>query len=559
MKEQGKLFLSRYGPVGLIYLLATGFTDAQFMGDTADYIHSVFTGKEFWEFGHLCWRPLGWLLFQVLRTPASWIVGANSSAQMAAIFIALSWASGLLSVLLLHSLLLRYTKQRRIAILITAAFIFSQAFLNFSQTGAPYIPGLSFVLLALFLLLSGAGKSDYSWKIALGAGLALALAICLWFPYVWAIPAVLMAPMVIAETSLHTSLRLMLRTTLVFSLATLLAYMLVILRLGITDLAGLRDWVAASSHGMNLTGLPRVLFGLVRSFIDLGNDGIVFKRYVLHDPYSPTGMVDLLRAGGWKLAFFYLALVAMLVSLWRSGKRFLLLLLINAIPLLGFALIFDGGSAERYLPLYPVLFISTAFCLAQNTMPGFMRVGLLLFFLASATTNLSVLNIFALSDQQQVVINRIDRLPVQLAPQSKLFVIDEQDELLSFNRNFFFNSTNQEIGLITRPVVLLNTKQVDTWMADFAEELTLAWNAGGDVWLSKRLFSEVPSAQWNWVEGADPRLRWRDLYGFFARLETGEGIGEKDGFVRLLSTEYNKLQVFGNRQAVQRRLSDSDL
>jgi hypothetical protein len=263
-------------------------------------------------------------------------------------------------------------------------------------------------------------------------------------------------------------------------------------------------------------------------------------------------MIDLLRAGGWKLAFFYLTVVGILLSLWRSGKRFLLLLLINAVPLLGFALIFDGGSAERYLPLYPVLFISTAYGLAQTARPRFLRAGVLLFFLASAATNVSVLNTVALSDQQQVVMHRIDRLPVQLTPQSKLFVIDEQDELVSFNRNCFFNSTNQKIGLITRPVVLLNTNQVDTWPTDFAEELTLAWNAGGEVWLSKRLFSEVPSKQWNWVEGADPRLRWRDLYSFFSRLEIGEGIGEQDGFVRLLPTETNKRVLSANLLANER-------
>jgi hypothetical protein len=169
----------------------------------------------------------------------------------------------------------------------------------------------------------------------------------------------------------------------------------------------------------------------------------------------------------------------------------------------------------------------------------------------SAITNVSALNVASLNSQQQAVMSRIDRLHSQLKPQSKLFVIDEQDELLSFNRTFFFNSVNQDIGFITRPVVLLNTKQVDTWPTAFAEEIALAWNAGGDAWLSKRLFSEAPSPQWNWVEGADPRLRWRDLYSFFARLETGEVIGEKDGFVRLLPTETNKRLVFGNLQASQ--------
>ena len=50
-----------------VYVLATWLTDAAFMGDTEDYVDSAVAFRNgvdyrFWEFGHLFWRPLGWLL-----------------------------------------------------------------------------------------------------------------------------------------------------------------------------------------------------------------------------------------------------------------------------------------------------------------------------------------------------------------------------------------------------------------------------------------------------------------------------------------------------------------
>lgn len=539
MKAQWKNFLSRYGLVGLIYLLATSLTDAFFMGDTADYIYSVLNGKDFWEFGHLLWRPMGWLLFQLGHTPVSWVVGADASAQVAAIFIAIAWSSGLASVLLLHSLSLRFAKRQTVATFITTAFIFSQAFLNFTQTGSSYIPGLSFLLLGFYLLLGRAEKNDSSWKAAIWAGLALTGAVCLWFPYVWAIPAALAAPLLIVETR-PSPWRLVLRTITAFSLITSFVYLWVLLHLGIHDLAGLHDWIASSSHGMKLAGLPRTVLGFVRSCINLGNDGILFKRFTLHDPYAPISAFDLLRGSIWKPAIFYIVFAAMLLSLSRSerGRRFLVLFFINAIPLFGFALFFDGAATERYLPLFPLLFLSAAYGFSEPKMPAYLRLAAIVFLCIFSLTNLRVMNLASLSSQQQLVTSRIE--PLHLAPQSKLFVISEQDELLAFNRNFFFNSVNQEIGLITRPVLLLNTTQVDRWRVDFAEEVALAWKAGGDAWLSNRLFQASPSPEWNWVEGVDTRIQWRELQSFFTQLETGEVKGEKDGFVRLLNTETNK-------------------
>lgn len=82
----------------------------------------------------------------------------------------------------------------------------------------------------------------------------------------------------------------------------------------------------------------------------------------MDDPYNPVPLGDLLRFSLWKLALFYAALAALVVQLARSpmGRRALALLAVCGAPVLGFAVFWQGGDIERYLPLYPMLFLALA-------------------------------------------------------------------------------------------------------------------------------------------------------------------------------------------------------
>ena len=58
-----------------VFLLAVLLTDAVFWADTADYVDSVVAFQRgqnynFWEFGHLFWRPAGWLAWSQLIQPS---------------------------------------------------------------------------------------------------------------------------------------------------------------------------------------------------------------------------------------------------------------------------------------------------------------------------------------------------------------------------------------------------------------------------------------------------------------------------------------------------------
>jgi hypothetical protein len=119
----------RYGPTAAIYLLATLFTTPIFQGDTVDYVDSVLNGAEFWEFGHLVWRPAGWLLFHLFEPVARLLVGSDRQAQVALIFIAINWVAGFACVVLLRALLSRFIEREWASDVATVAFIFWHAFL----------------------------------------------------------------------------------------------------------------------------------------------------------------------------------------------------------------------------------------------------------------------------------------------------------------------------------------------------------------------------------------------------------------------------------------------
>ena len=59
------------------------------------------------------------------------------------------------------------------------------------------------------------------------------------------------------------------------------------------------------------------------------------------------------------------------------------------------------------------------------------------------------------------------------------------------------------------------------------------WRRGGEVWVSKRLWSVNPLPDWDWVEGDDGRVSWKDIPEFFRPLQIAEELGGSDGFFRL--------------------------
>ena len=51
-----------------------------------------------------------------------------------------------------------------------------------------------------------------------------------------------------------------------------------------------------------------------RAFFNLGNDGMILKRFVFKDPYAPVSVLDLVRLSLWKLCLVYAALLALVLA-----------------------------------------------------------------------------------------------------------------------------------------------------------------------------------------------------------------------------------------------------
>ena len=531
----------------LLYLLASLFTGAYFMGDTVDYSQSIAVraaGQDnfFWEFGHLLWRPLGFVLFKAFAPITSLRVGSGAQANATLVLISLSWWGGLVSVLSLYGIINRICQNRWTVLTTIVAFIFAQAFLNYLHTGAPYVPGLALLLLGTYVLIAQGGKDKPALSASLLAGAALAGAVLLWFPYVLAVPAALVSPLFLFGFD-KRRLTLAMQVAIVGALIGGAVYLAVAMHIGIHSIHDFRAWMGKTSRstGSSNRGIGKMVFGFARSFINMGNDGMLFKRFLLHDPFNPVSALDLVRLSLWKLLAFYLFLLFLFLNLINSstGRRVLALLVISGLPVIAFAVYWQGGDPERYLPLYPLLFIALAWSL-DSAQTRLLKYPLILFVAAMLLTNAFMMATPRLNRQQETATARIGPLLPTLRPGSWIITANWQDDLINFNRSFPLNPINRNNDLRIGSLISPGEPEVAHWQQAFDSQVASIWAKGGDVWISRRLLSPRPRSDWNWVEGDDPRVSWNDLYRYASKLELGQSVGSDDGFVLLLPTEQNR-------------------
>jgi hypothetical protein len=490
---------------------------ARFMGDTVDYVNDVFEfGPRSWEFGHLAWVPLGTLGGGLGREGVLWL------------FLAVNAVAGVASVLLLRSILGLVGVRPWTAAAASVALLFAQAMLNFTLTGSSYVPGLACILLALYLALRPG-----SWRSAVGSGLAMAAAVAIWFPYVLVVPGVLLAPAIVYGVD-RRRVGLALGAGIALGVGVLATFGPAAWLVGVRDLDGLRGWVAESSHGVRAGGAARAAFGLARSFVFMGDDGLLFKRYLLHDPYNPVTLGDLARLSLGKLGFFYLMLLALgataLVD--PKGRRFLLLALVGGLPVVVFGLFWQGGDMERYMPLYPFFFVLLAVAYDAPCCRGLSWI-VAGFFLMAIGVNGFTHSRWAVGRYEAGLADRVRELRPVLKPGSVLIVVRDRLKLLP--RDFPLDPASE--GLAVYEAATPGLATTDAWHKELARVALGVWGRGGDVWLSKRLFEDAPRADSTWTEGEDQRLTWPEVRAFFASLGIDEGVGGDDGFVRLRDTE----------------------
>lgn len=544
---------SRYGlwlAAALALILLS--TRAVELGDTQVYANAIVehlgkspfgAGNSLWEFGHLLWRPLGWLLL----TGASFLIPSHSGwtvfMQASFVLIAVSTVCALIAVALWYAIAIRVSSSRGTVCLIVLAAACSHGFLLYAHSGCAYVPGLACITASLFFLME---------RRTVAGALFYALGTLLWFPFILAGAALFLLaafPSGDWSSSLRTRFarfdrRSAIRFVCLSAGVIVVVYGLAMSARRISSVKDAVEWYHSAGHGYSQSGkLVRALTGVPRSFLYLGKDGILYKRFLRHDPYAPVNLGNLVGASLWKLVIFDLFIVCLFYELLRRPRSGWLLLLTAAgtLPVLFFAVaIFEPGSPERYLPSLPFLILAAAW--VMRDFPSRRRIAQLVIAAFLVCVILNNGYSFAaphVAAQNAESLSRVSDLRKRISPTGLAMVITNQDALEETLNRLAFDDINRPAPLSIYDIIEPANTRVLTWRQDLAARTLKVWGDGGDVWVSKRAWSPRPQPSWNWVEGDDPRISWADVPRFFSTLNTDADSGGPDGFFRIARTSAN--------------------
>lgn len=537
---------AKYFGAAALYTTVMALTTVMWPGDTLDYCQSVLLGPakntDFIDFGHLFWRPLGVVLYDCARKLVFGWSGVDQTREVWRTLVAFNWICGLACILSLTQIFrcLGVVGWQFWASLL--GFCTSFGFLNYAHSGSSYIPALAMFMLGLALLTPPGPVAD--WR-ALLAGCLCALSVGFWATFITVVPVFVVYPLIGGVTNRRCWWTFSL-VAAALALVGSISFGSGALVLGIHDAQGMRAWINESSHGItHIGGFPRALFGLPRSFVAMGNDGILFKRYLLKDPYAPTTLASMVAAGVVKLGVFYFALMATILGLWSHpvGRRLLTTMILAGAPVMTFAVLWQGGDAERYLALYPFLFSAWGICLSARIRHSWLiRLPILTVMLLMVATNLTTLSQAGSNARKARMLRRASEVLAINAPDRRLFVI-QNDELAGLPFEMTLDPKQRRA-----PIILVASGHDDTprWRERFAQRVMSLWKEGVEVWISRRPLSTEPNPDWHWAEGDDPRLKWQDFPQFFKSLEFGRTVGGKDGFLLLPRTERNEQFLANN-------------
>ncbi|HEY1373662.1 MAG TPA: hypothetical protein VGH50_14425 [Candidatus Binatia bacterium] len=538
-------WLRNYWRITALYIAATLFTSAVSLSDTDRYVNLIHSAP-LSDFGHLLWIVLGWLAASAVQPFTS----LHTMNHTVFTLMTLNWFAGLLSVVLLYDISRRIAKQSWVPEFVTIGLIFTHAFLNFAQTGSSYVPGLSMTLLGVWLLMQEEEAAEHSRASGIAAGLAFATAVGFWVPYIFAMPALTLSTMILFGVS-RWRLYQFVRMVLAFGVFCVVLYGTACALQGIYNLDAFRQWAIEPGLRSQVGGFNRMVFGFARSFFNMGTDGVLFKRYLLHDPYNPVSFFELLRFSLGKVLLFYSALGIWVFALLTSatGRRFAAVFIASAVPMMFFAYSWQGGDTERYFPLYPAIFLMLTYAVSEGRLIVSSRVFAAIWVFGMVYANgtaLSNTKIRAVHDRS---IARIKDLQPLWKRHSRIATVLIHDDVFRFASDYPFDplSTTGMLAYdselrLPAAFEIIDRGSVDTpkWRKTFAQLTLDVWSVEGDLWVSKRaLQSRPPRAETHWVEGDDPRVTWRDVYEYFLQFEYGRAVGGNDGFVLLTRSAKN--------------------
>ena len=525
------------------YAVLLAATSSAYPGDTRDYANSIvarFADRDlyFWEFGHLLWRPIGYAVVVATRHADGGPHAALFPATVQSL-VDISVTSGALTLVAFLAWLRRLNIPRAPALVATLAMGLSCALLNYNQTGTAYIPALAALCVALWSI---ARVDDVApGRVSLLAVAALSLSVLLWLPMIFAVPAVIMSPLVLRGDNAARR-RVSAKLLASCALCVECAYAAVVMVKGIHSAPTLMSWIASASHGIHDSGgIARATVGFARSILSTDRLGIIAKRHMLGDPYNPATLGDVIRGGLYRLVLFYFGAAVIVISLLRSpiGRRALIEFALFAIPVLAMAVAWQGGDLERYIALFPGLFMILGAALALVS-PRAQPVAAIGVVLALGALNLPDFDRNKTARACADVARRLAFVPAD-TNNPPLVVTPLNSDELTQGRGLCPAAAQLEDEKRLRVVGLITPHEslAPFWRAVFASDVEKAWRAGDRVWLSTRAFATRPASEWGWAEGDDPRVHWRDLSPFFGRLQHGTSKTGDDEFVEIPPTASN--------------------
>jgi hypothetical protein len=546
------------GVMTLIYAFLTIVTNSNYFGDTELYASSIiqfdnggFSNSQntLWESGHLYWRPAGLVLYRAFGGLTSYSKTGEYELAATAMLVAITTACGLACALLLFKTVLRFLKRSWAAILVATGFLSFYGFLNYVHTGSAYVPGLAGILAGIWTALIAVERCKSIYGLL--SGFFVGLAVLLWLPYALALPGVVAFALLWnceGEAS-PVGDRIRAAVFIAGSAFTVIAigYLLAIIQLRIFTISDVTQWVLAAGHGASQNKrLIRLATGMPRSFIYLGNGGVLLKRYFLGDPYAHSSLMYLAQHFLSKLMVFYVFLLSLCIALLRSAgdRRIFWIFVAGTVPTLMFAvLIFEPGSAERYLPLYPFLCIAAAYVLSQPSRKLWASIVIVAFLAITMAANISALWKSKVQAANAPAISRVEVLQGRVTPEGLVALVTFNDGVYQFTTSYPFHPANRRVQLPIYDVIQVANLRVLRWKQEFAQRALTSLDRSAAVWISKRVLAAQPDPAWDWVEGDDAHITWRDIPGFFRQFSYSDSVGGPDGFVRLEPSRENMARL----------------
>ena len=550
LKKNISTLTQQYLIGALIFIMTVAVCVAPNTGDTLNYASDAVNAhdplkigsfQKLWEFGHLLWRPLAALLTPIVLSIVPDSIAWTPLLKVAWGLTALNLLSGMLICSLLYALTLKFTHSWKASAFILLLVVWSNAFLLYSQSGSSYVFALLFEVIALHLQLIADDTPSLGNDVL--TGLSMGTAVLFWFPFILMFPAIATARWLIKGQSSKDGIRH-------FFLIGLTGFVFVAAGLAIGSLSSnapsIAEWVSNSQHGLKQDRrLIRAVNGIPRLLVDMSNSGILLKRYVFHDPYNPVSKWDIVSLCFSKLFLFYsiIAVVAIQAWFWRPARKFLLLCMVAALPLLFFAVfLFEPSAPERFLPLLPFLtLLWSGVWPSDSRWAKPMRVA---FVALSVLVIVNNAGRFWRGDsrEERSIIQRLTALDAVASPGDYLFTVTFSEPQVTLMEQRPFHPYNRNRKVATYQLVELANKNAAKWRSTFAELVLPNWQTHR-IWLSKSVRDKTPRSQINWVEGDNPLVPWAAFPEVFSDLEYDSETADVDGYIRLSLSQSNREKV----------------